>query len=142
MLYSWLLLIHIAGACLIVGGGFATLLVFAICLKTPGFYPMLRGVARLDFALAGTGLLLQPASGLWLAQETGFSFADLWLATGTGLYAAAACLWLVGTALRNDSLKSGNAASLADRRLSFGFALSVLAWALLTATMAVMVLKP
>jgi uncharacterized membrane protein len=93
--YDWLLMIHITGAFLFVGGGAA-----AAVLNLRAWYAsrpsevatLLRLISRVSVPAIGIGSVTTLVFGLWLVHHAGYSYGTFWVW-------AAIVLWVVAAAL-------------------------------------------
>jgi uncharacterized membrane protein len=93
--YDWLLMIHVTGAFLLIGGGAAAgiLNVRAWHAERPSEIALLlRLIARVAVPAIGLGSLLTLVIGVWLVHHAGYSYGAFWVW-------AAIVLWVVATAL-------------------------------------------
>jgi uncharacterized membrane protein len=94
--YDWLLVLHVTGAFLLIGGAVAAgvLNIAAIRRERPSEIALLLGLTRFAVAAIMAGLALTLVFGLWLVREApyGYSYGDGWIV-------AALVLWLLGSAL-------------------------------------------
>lgn len=91
---DWLLMFHITGAFLLVGGSVAAgvLNVLALRAERPSETAVLLRQIRLIVPLIGLGSVAALVFGLWLVHELGFRFWSVWII-------AALVLWLIMGAL-------------------------------------------
>jgi uncharacterized membrane protein len=94
--YQWLLVFHVTGAFLLVGGGAiaAALNLMAIGRERPSEIVLLFGLIRIAVASILVGALLALVFGLWLVHEApyGYGYGDGWIV-------AALILFIVGNAM-------------------------------------------
>jgi uncharacterized membrane protein len=94
--YQWLLVFHVTGAFLLVGGGAiaATLNLVALGRERPSEIVLLFGLIRIAVASIVVGALLALVFGLWLVHEApyGYGYGDGWIV-------AALILFIVGNAM-------------------------------------------
>jgi uncharacterized membrane protein len=57
-------------------------------------YFVTRWVVVADWTFTTTAIIVQPATGLWLAHLAGYPLASTWLAWSIALYLAAGACWL------------------------------------------------
>ncbi len=109
-----------------------------------------RMVVRADWIFTGGSGLVQPVSGILLARTAGYGLTESWLVAAYGLYALAfACwvpvVWLQVRAQRLAAEAARQGAPLcADyrRTMRWWFALGWPAFLALTATFALMIVRP
>lgn len=91
---DWLLMFHITGAFLLVGGSVAAgvLNVLALRAERPSESAALLRLIRAVVPLIGLGSVAALVFGLWLVHELGFRFWSFWII-------AALVLWLIMGAL-------------------------------------------
>jgi uncharacterized membrane protein len=93
--YDWLLMIHVTGAFLFIGGGAAAGIFNARAwhAERPSEIALLmRLIARVALPAIGIGAALSLLIGLWLVHHAGFSYGTFWVW-------AAIVLWVVVMAL-------------------------------------------
>lgn len=91
---QWLLMVHITGAFLFLGGSVAAGALYALAMRTerPSEVVQLLRLVRLTVPAIGIGVLLTLVFGLWLVHELGFAYGSFWVV-------AALVLWVVAAAL-------------------------------------------
>jgi uncharacterized membrane protein len=92
--YQWLLVFHITGAFLLVGGGAiaAALNLAALGRERPSEIVLLFGLIRVAVVAIVLGSLLAFVFGLWLVNEAGYGYGDGWIV-------AAILLLILGNAM-------------------------------------------
>jgi len=93
--YQWLLMFHVTGAFLLLGGGAAAavLNVRAWLAERPSEIALLlRLIERIAVPAIGLGSALTLVLGLWLVHHVGYSYGTFWVW-------AAIVLWVLGNAL-------------------------------------------
>jgi uncharacterized membrane protein len=93
--YDWLLMIHVTGAFLVIGGGAAAgiLNVRAWRAERPSEIAiLLRLTARVAVPAIGLGSVLTLLIGLWLVHHAGYSYGAFWVWAAIVLWAVAAAL--------------------------------------------------
>lgn len=99
MLNSYLLVktLHIVCSVLLVGTGFGSAL-YLFWANRSGSVPaqalITRLVVRADAWITTPAVLIQPATGLWLARQAGWPLDSTWLGGALLLYAVAGLCWL------------------------------------------------
>jgi uncharacterized membrane protein len=80
-LYQWLLVFHVTGAFLLLGGGTvaATLNLAALGRARPSEIVLLFGLIRIAVASILIGTVLAFVFGLWLVHEAGYGYFDGWV---------------------------------------------------------------
>jgi uncharacterized membrane protein len=109
-----------------------------------------RMVVRADWIFTGGSGLLQPLSGLWLAQLGGYPLTSSWLVAAYGLYALAFACWAPVVWLQIRAQRLAQAAAEAGtvlgadyrRTMRWWFALGWPAFAALMATFWLMIARP
>ena len=93
-LYQWLLVFHVTGAFLLLGGGAvaASLNLAALGRDRPSEIVLLFGLIRIAVASILIGTVLAFVFGLWLVHEAGFGYGEGWVV-------AAIVLLILGNAL-------------------------------------------
>ena len=79
--YQWLLVFHVTGAFLLLGGGAiaAALSLSALGRERPSEIVLLFGLIRIAVVAIMAGTLLAFVFGLWLVHEAGYGYADGWV---------------------------------------------------------------
>jgi uncharacterized membrane protein len=92
--YQWLLVFHVTGAFLLLGGGTiaAILNLAALRRERPSEIVLLFGLIRLAVAPIILGALLAFVFGLWLVHKAGYGYGDGWIVV-------ALVLFVIGNAL-------------------------------------------
>lgn len=97
--YDWLLMIHVTGAFLVMGGGAAAgiLNVRAWRAERPSEIAiLLRLTARVAVPAIGLGSVLTLVLGLWLVHHAGYSYGTFWVWAAIILWAVAVALGVRG----------------------------------------------
>lgn len=110
---QWLLMLHITGAFLFVGGSVAAGTLYALAMRTerPSEVVLLLRLVRLTVPVIGIGVLLTLVFGLWLVHELGFGYGSFWVV-------AALVLWGVANALGGAGGRHQQKARLLAERLA------------------------
>ncbi|MFG6447968.1 DUF2269 family protein [Roseateles sp. BYS180W] len=90
--------LHILSSVLLVGTGFGTAFFLFFTNRSGSLAAqavVCRLVKRADWWFTTPTVLIQPASGLWLAQAGGWPLSTPWLVSALLLYALAGACWLV-----------------------------------------------
>lgn len=92
--YDWLLLVHILGAFLFVGGAVVAgiLQLAAMRRERPSEIALLLRLTRPAVIVVGVGSLVSLALGIWLAEYVGYGIGQAWVV-------ASIVLWVVASAL-------------------------------------------
>jgi uncharacterized membrane protein len=92
--YQWLLVFHVTGAFLLLGGGAlaAALNLAALARERPSEILLLFGLIRIAVVSIIVGALLAFVFGLWLVHEAGYGYGDGWVV-------AALLLFILGNAM-------------------------------------------
>ena len=79
--YQWLLVFHVTGAFLLLGGGAfaASLNLMALGRDRPSDIVLLFGLIRIAVVAITLGTLLAFVFGLWLVHEAGYGYGDGWV---------------------------------------------------------------
>jgi uncharacterized membrane protein len=95
-LFDWLLVLHITGAFLLIGGitTAGILNLAALGRERPSEIVLLYRLIQKAVVAIIVGLLLLLVIGLWLVHESHFGYGDGWIV-------AAIVLWVLGTVLGN-----------------------------------------
>ena len=95
--YQWLLVFHVTGAFLLLGGGAiaAALNLSALGRERPSEIVLLFGLIRIAVVAITAGTALAFVFGLWLVHEAGYGYVDGWVI-------AAIVLLIVGQRDRRD----------------------------------------
>jgi uncharacterized membrane protein len=152
--YDWLLVFHVTGAFLLLGGGAfaAALNLMALGRERPSEVVLLFGLIRIAVAAISLGTLLAFVFGLWLVHEAGYGYGDGWVIAAIVLLIAANALGGIGG--RRDERTARYARELAEAgdrpsaelrsrvREPLSLALSYGSGLLLVAVLALMIWKP
>ena len=152
--YQWLLVFHVSGAFLLIGGGAvaAALNLAALGRERPSEILLLFGLIRVAVVSIMLGALLTFVFGLWLVNEADYGYGDGWVV-------AALVLFILGNAAggiggRRDERTAGFARELASSgdapsaelrarvRDPISLALSYGSGLLLVVVLALMIWKP
>jgi uncharacterized membrane protein len=92
--YEWLLLLHVTGAFLVIGGAvMAGVFNFsALRSERPSEVVLFFRFARLAVAAIGVGMALTLVFGLWLVHDVGYGWGETWIVL-------ALVLWVLSNAL-------------------------------------------
>jgi uncharacterized membrane protein len=79
--YQWLLIFHVTGAFLLIGGGAiaAALNLSALRRERPSEIVLLFGLIRIAVVAIMIGTALAFVFGLWLVHEAGYGYLDGWV---------------------------------------------------------------
>ncbi|HUL06325.1 MAG TPA: DUF2269 domain-containing protein [Candidatus Acidoferrum sp.] len=97
MLYDILKTVHILSAAVLFGTGLGTAWFMwrADLTGEPAtIAATARNVVLADWLFTLPAIIVQPLSGLWLVQMTGYSLTEPWLVWSYGLYLLAGACWL------------------------------------------------
>jgi len=153
MEYLVLKFLHIIGAAVLFGTGIG-IAYFMLQAHLTRDAKIIAGVSRIvvvaDFLFTATAVVLQPITGLMLAQLVGYPVFSGWIAWSLALYVAVGCLWLpvvwMQAKLRDlASLAAANASPLPDayhRLFRIWFAFGVPAFLAVLAIFWLMIAKP
>jgi uncharacterized membrane protein len=95
---DWLLLIHVGGAfCVLAGALLAVVLNQAALRRSrPSEIALLLGLIRVAVVLIAIGMVTTLAFGLWLLDDTEYSFGDGWVDAAFSLWVVALVLGSIG----------------------------------------------
>jgi uncharacterized membrane protein len=96
-LYVWLKLVHVVGACVLLGTGLGIAFFMWMAHRTrdPGtIASTARVVVIADAVFTAAAVLLQPLSGAALAQVMGYSLREPWIVASFALYLMVGACWL------------------------------------------------
>ena len=96
--YHWLLMLHITGAFLLVGGSTVAALLQVLALRTdrPSEIAQLLGLTRVALPAVMLGSLLTVVLGLWLVHHAGYSYVTFWVWGALALWVVANGLGQIG----------------------------------------------
>jgi len=152
--YDWLLVLHVTGAFLLLGGGAiaAALNLSALRRDRPSEIALLFGLIRIAVVAIMIGTTLAFVFGLWLVHEAGYGYFDGWIVVAYVLLLAANAMGGAGgkrdertAKLARELAAAGDAPSAelqARVRDPISLALSYGSGLLLVALLAIMVWKP
>lgn len=97
MYYLFLKYLHIIGAAVLLGTG-AGIAFFMLMAHLSNKKEIIAGVARLvviaDFAFTASAVILQPVTGILLADAAGYSLYEPWIFWSIILYGLTGAFWL------------------------------------------------
>ena len=152
--YQWLLIFHVTGAFLLLGGGaFAAVLnLFAMWRNRPSEVVLLFGLIRIAVAAIALGTVLAFVFGLWLVHEADYGYGDGWVVAALILFIAANALGGIGGRRDDKTAKLARELAVAGDEPSadlrarvrdpISIALSYGSGLLLVAVLALMIWKP
>jgi len=152
--YQWLLVFHVTGAFLLLGGGAiaAALNLSALGRERPSEIVLLFGLIRIAVVAIMIGTALAFVFGLWLVHEAGYGYTDGWVIAAIVLLIVANALGGIGgkrdeatARLARELAASGDAPSAelkASVRDPISLMLSSGSGLVLVAVLALMVWKP
>jgi uncharacterized membrane protein len=95
--YFVLKFLHVIGATVLLGTG-AGIAFFMLLAHRTGDAVLIAGVARIvviaDFLFTATAVVLQPITGVLLAQTVGYSLGEGWIVASIALYVLTGLFWL------------------------------------------------
>ncbi|MDX6505889.1 MAG: hypothetical protein QOG06_533 [Gaiellaceae bacterium] len=153
-LYQWLLVFHVTGAFLLLGGGAiaAALSLAALGRERPSEIVLLYGLIRIAVVAIMAGTALAFVFGLWLVHEAGYGYGDGWVVAAIVLLIVANAMGGIGgkrdeqtAKLARELAASGDAPSPELRarvRDPISLALSYGSGLVLIAVLALMIWKP
>lgn len=89
--------LHVIGATVLLGtgAGIAFFMLMAHRTRDPAIVAHVGSVVVLaDFLFTASAVVVQPLTGLWLAQLTGWPLLSGWIVLSAGLYVLVGCFWL------------------------------------------------
>lgn len=90
-------LIHVIGATVLLGTG-AGIAFFMLMAHRTGDARLIAHTAGVvviaDTLFTATAVILQPLTGLWLADLSGYGLNEFWIVAGAGLYGLIGLFWL------------------------------------------------
>ena len=151
--YFALKLLHIVGACVLLGTG-AGIAFFMLMAHLTGRAAVVAEVARIvviaDVVFTATAVVSQPVTGALLAGEAGYRLDEPWIVASIILYLITGAFWLPVVAMQVRMRDLARAASLAGaalppayhRLFRWWFAFGVPAFAAVIAILWLMIAKP
>jgi uncharacterized membrane protein len=152
--FQWLMIFHVSGAFLLLGGGAiaAALNLFALRRERPSEIVLLFGLIRIAVIAIAVGTGLAFLFGLWLVHEAGYGYGDGWVIAAYVLLLLANALGGMGgrrdertAKLARELAAAGDAPSPELNRLvrdPVSLALSYGSGLVLVALLAIMIWKP
>jgi uncharacterized membrane protein len=128
LLVKWL---HIVSSVLLVGTGFGSAFYLFFANRSASLEAravVARLVVRADLWFTTPAVLVQPATGLWLAHTAGWPLSTPWLQASLLLYALAGACWLPVLWLQLRMARDVEAALAERRPLSAQYARGQRAW--------------
>lgn len=96
-LYLWLRWLHIIGACVLLGTG-AGIAFFMLMAHRTRDASVIAYTSRIviiaDYLFTASAVVIQPITGVLLANTLGWRLSEGWLALSLGLYVLTGCFWL------------------------------------------------
>lgn len=91
---SWLMLFHLLGAFLFVGGVIVAGVAFEAARRrwSPREIALLLGLTRVGVLLVAVGTLIVLPFGLWLVHRDGYGYGDAWIVAALALFATVTIL--------------------------------------------------
>jgi uncharacterized membrane protein len=96
--YQWLLFLHITGAFLLVGGAVVAIVldIAAQGRERPSEIALLLGLIRIPVVGIVIGSILLLVFGLWLVDESGYSYGEAWIVGAIVLLVAGNVVGAIG----------------------------------------------
>jgi|SRR3954454_5549164 uncharacterized membrane protein len=97
MLYEWLLWVHILSSTLLFGTGLGTAFHGWMSHRSGDIRAIVvasRNVVIADWLFTAPAVVVQPATGAWMAWQAGIPVTTGWLALALGLYVLTGACWL------------------------------------------------
>ncbi len=103
--YDWLLVLHVTGAFLLIGGAVVAGVfnVAALRRERPSEIALLLGLTRWAVVAISAGLLVTLGFGLWLVHHVGYGWGDAWIVASLALWAASGFLGSRGGRLQRET---------------------------------------
>ena len=103
--YHWLVVFHIAGAFLLLGGAVVAGVfnIAAIRRERPSEVALLLGLTRWAVVAISAGLLLTIAFGLWLVHDAGYGYGDAWIVSSLVLWVLSGFLGSRGGRMQHET---------------------------------------
>jgi len=103
--YHWLLVFHVAGAFLLLGGAVVAGVfnVAAMRRERPSEVALLLGLTRWAVVAISAGLLVTIAFGLWLVHHAGYGYGDGWIVASLVLWALSGFLGSRGGRMQHEA---------------------------------------
>lgn len=97
-IHSILLALHLLAMAAMLGATMVNGVLHLRARQSPpvGAAPLLAAIMAVNRAIMAPSLVLLPASGLWLALDTGYALSDIWILLGIGLAVALILAFAVG----------------------------------------------
>jgi uncharacterized membrane protein len=131
LLIKWL---HVVSSTVLFGFGAGTAYYFWIAHRT-GIPSIIAAVGRMvvkaDWIFTGTSGIVQPVTGLALAQMSGIAFTESWLLASYLLYALALACWIPVVALQIKAQKLAQAATRSGAALGTQYRRTMRLWFIL-----------
>lgn len=120
MIYFGLKFLHIIGAAVLLGTG-AGIAFFMLVAHRSGNVVLIAGTARIvviaDFLFTASAVILQPITGVLLAQEAGYSLREGWIIVSILLYILTGLFWLPVVWMQMEMRRLAEEAVRAERPL-------------------------
>jgi len=129
--YLFMKWLHVLSSTILFGTGIGTafyLLVSSLSRDVALTAGVTRWVVRADWLFTATTVVLQPATGLWLASRAGLPLGTTWIAWSLALYAVAIACWLPVVRLQMRLRDIAVEAAAAGRELPPSYARHLGAW--------------
>ena len=96
--YDWLLMLHVTGAFLLLGGAVAAGVLNTLALRAerPSEIALLLGLIRVAVPMIGVGACCTLVFGLWLVTSRTTRFGELWIVVSLVLWVVASALGGMG----------------------------------------------
>jgi uncharacterized membrane protein len=132
--YLWLKLAHVLSATVLFGTGLGTAFFMWRADRTGDIAAIAvtaRHVVLADWLFTAPAVLVQPATGMLLARELGWSLTEPWLALALALYLVAGACWLPVVWLQMRMRDFAEAARVADAPLPERYHIYMRIWFIL-----------
>lgn len=151
--FQWLRWAHVLGACVLIGtgAGIAFFMLMAHRTRDAATIAHVAGtVVIADFLFTATAVIVQPITGILLAQAMGWPLTSRWILWSVGLYLFIGCCWVPVVWMQKEMRDLARAAAASDEALPqryfrlyrLWFALGWPAFGAIVVIVALMIVRP